>query len=115
MALGFQDQKFFTAVGRSMLARHKTFGPKQLCEMLVILAEMRLVHVDLFTSAAQVICSRVRELRPVDLIRVLRAFTKCNVQHETLCHAISTDICTRFKDKGAAAAGFRSEDLCEVA
>lgn len=115
MALGFADQRFFTAVGRSMLARHKTFAPAQLCALLTILAEMRLVHVDLFTSAAQVICSRVRELRPVDLIRVLRAFTKCNVQHETLCHAISNDICNRFKDKGAQGAAFKCEDLCEVA
>uniref|UniRef100_A0A7S2PSK6 RAP domain-containing protein n=1 Tax=Zooxanthella nutricula TaxID=1333877 RepID=A0A7S2PSK6_9DINO len=114
MSLGHADQRFFVAVGRSALARHKTFGPAQLAALLTILSEMRLVHLDLFTSAAQVTCARVRELRPADVMRVLRAFAKCNVQHETLCHAISTDIITRFKDKGSQS-GFSIEYLCEVA
>mmetsp|Transcript_1738 Transcript_1738/g.4371 ORF Transcript_1738/g.4371 Transcript_1738/m.4371 type:complete len:644 (+) Transcript_1738:1-1932(+) len=114
LCLGFSDQKFFTAVSRSVVARHKTFGLSQLTALLAVLAEMRLVQVDLFTSAAQVVCSRMRELRPAEILRLLRAFAKCNVQHETLCHAISLDILGRFKD-GGANAGFRVEDLCEVA
>lgn len=114
MCLGFADKKFFVVLGRSVVARHKTFGLVQLTALLSILAEMRLVHVDLFTSAAQVICPRVRELRPVDVMRVLRSFAKCNVQHETLCHAFSVDVVGRFKDKGPNA-GFTVEDLCEIA
>jgi hypothetical protein len=114
MCLGFADKKFFVVLGRSVVARHKTFGLAQLTTLLSILSEMRLVHVDLFTSAAQVICPRVRELRPIDIMRVLRSFAKCNVQHETLCHAFSMDIVNRFKDKGSSA-GFTVEDLCEVA
>eukprot|EP00443_Scrippsiella_acuminata_P049608 CAMPEP_0115374312 /NCGR_PEP_ID=MMETSP0271-20121206/1891_1 /TAXON_ID=71861 /ORGANISM="Scrippsiella trochoidea, Strain CCMP3099" /LENGTH=1030 /DNA_ID=CAMNT_0002797359 /DNA_START=21 /DNA_END=3113 /DNA_ORIENTATION=+ len=114
MCLGFADKKFFVVLGRSVVARHKTFGLVQLSALLTILSEMRLVHVDLFTSAAQVICPRVRELRPVDIMRVLRSFAKCNVQHETLCHAFSVDIIGRFKDKGPNA-GFTVEDLCEIA
>merc|ERR1711992_426517 len=61
MSLGFAEYKFFTAVGRSALARHKTFAPVQLCGLLTILSEMRFVHVDLFNAAAQVITVRVRE------------------------------------------------------
>jgi len=97
-----------------VLARHRTFGAAPLAALLTILSEMRLVHADLFASAAQVLCTKVRELRASDILRVLRAFSKCNVQHETLCHAVSTDILTRFREKGSSA-GFSTEQLCEVA
>ncbi|CAE8618451.1 unnamed protein product, partial [Polarella glacialis] len=72
VSLGCNDQKFFVAVGRSALARHKTFGPKELTALLTILSEARLVHSDLFTSSASVIATRVRELRAVDILRAAR-------------------------------------------
>lgn len=114
MALGFVDYKFFTAVGRSALARHKTFGPSQLAALLGIMAEMRYVHVDLFNASAQVMFARIREIRVLDIIRVLRSFAKCSVPHEALCQATGDEIVRRYEEKGAAA-GFRCEDLCEIA
>ena len=67
---------------KSVEARHKTFGPKELASLLTILSEVRLVHVDLFTSAAQAIAPRVRELRPAELMRCTRALSRCGVKNE---------------------------------
>ncbi|CAK0812241.1 unnamed protein product, partial [Prorocentrum cordatum] len=89
-SLGAVEHKFFVLVGRSALARHRTFPPGQLAAFLTILSEMRLVHNDLFVASAQTIVTRSRELRPVEMLRVLRAF-----------------------DRGANA-GFKVEDLCEI-
>lgn len=114
MSLGFVEHKFFTGVGRSALARHKTFGPTQLAALLTILSEMRLVHVDLFNASSQVISMRVRELRPLDILRTLRAFAKCSMPNDLLCQAIGDEVTNRYKDKGANC-GFRCEDICEIA
>lgn len=113
-SLGHADNKFFTAIGRSALARHKTFGSVQLCTLLGLLAEMRLVHVDLCSAAAQVIIPRTRELRPVDVLRLLRAFAKCSVPHETLCISLGNEVASRVKDRGLGA-GFKCEELVEIA
>lgn len=91
-SVGFQEHKFFASVGRAALARHSSFAPVQLTALLAILSEMRLVHTDLFNAAATFLSSRTKaarvfkslqtkswkELRPVDIIRVLRSFAKCN-------------------------------------
>jgi len=114
MSLGFVEHKFFTGVGRSALARHKTFGPTQLAALLTILSEMRLVHVDLFNASSQVISMRVRELRSLDMLRTLRAFAKCSMPNDLLCQAIGDEVTNRYKDKGANC-GFRCEDICEIA
>mmetsp|Transcript_86215 Transcript_86215/g.279082 ORF Transcript_86215/g.279082 Transcript_86215/m.279082 type:complete len:1016 (+) Transcript_86215:69-3116(+) len=113
MSLGSVEHRFFTGVGRSALARHKTFGPVQLSSLLAILSEMRFVHVDLFNASAQVIATRVRELRPADMLRALRAFAKCSLPSEVLCQAMGDEVMNRYRDKGAQA-GFRCEDFCEI-
>jgi hypothetical protein len=112
-SLGSLEHKFFVLVGRSALARHRTFPPGQLAAFLTILSEMRLVHNDLFVASAQAIVTRSRELRPVEMLRVLRAFAKCGVQSDALCQAMGEEVATRFKDRGANA-GFKVEDLCEI-
>jgi len=114
LSLGFVEYKFFTGVGRSALARHKTFGPVQLSVLLTILSEMRLVHVDLFNASAQVIITRVRELRPIDILRVLRAFAKCSMPSELLCQVIGDEVCSRCTKDKASNGGFKVEDLCEM-
>merc|ERR1712060_381395 len=57
--------------------------------------------------------TRVRELRAVDIIRVLRSFAKCGVQNPSLCKALSDEVVGRSRDKSAVA--FKAEDLCEIA
>lgn len=95
---------------KSVEARHKTFGPKELASLLTILSEVRLVHVDLFTSAAQAIAPRVRELRPAELMRCTRALSRCGVKNEAFCQAVGDDICGRWSKQ----AGLRCEDLVEL-
>jgi len=72
------------------------------------------VHGDLFSAAANFLSTRAKELRPVDVMRVLRSFAKCNVQHQPLCQAIGDEISGRIREKGTSS-GFKVEDLCEVA
>lgn len=110
VSLGCSDHKFFVSVGKSAQARHKTFGPKELASLLTILSEVRLVHVDLFTSAAQAIAPRVRELRPAELMRCTRALSRCGVKNEAFCQAVGDDICGRWSKQ----AGLRCEDLVEL-
>lgn len=114
LSLGFVEYKFFTGVGRSALARHKTFGPVQLSVLLTILSEMRLVHVDLFNASAQVIITRARELRPVDILRVLRAFAKCSMPSDLLCQVVGDEVVSRCNKDKTSNGGFRVEDLCEM-
>lgn len=104
------EHKFFASVGRAALARHSSFAPVQLTALLAILSEMRLVHTDLFNAAATFLSSRTKELRPVDIIRVLRSFAKCNVQHQGLCRAVGEEVVARIR----GGVNFRPEDLCEI-
>jgi hypothetical protein len=113
VSVGFSEHRFFASVGRAALARHTSFAPVQLTALLAILSEMRLVHVDLFNAAAVFLSSRAKELRPVDIIRVLRSYAKCNVQHQGLCRSIGDEVVHRVKDKGYNVA-FKAEDLCEI-
>lgn len=75
-----------------------------------------MTHLDLFNAAAQFIVSRTRELRKVDLLRLARAFAKCNIRCDPLCQAIGQEMLARFKVpvKGDAADKVRVEDLCEL-
>merc|ERR1712113_593890 len=84
-----------------------------LTALLAILSEMRLVHVDLFNAAASFLSARAKELRPVDIIRVLRSYAKCNVQHQGLSRAIADEVVSRVKEKGYNTA-FKCEELCEI-
>jgi len=96
-------------------ARHKTFAPKELGSLLTILSEVRLVHVDLFTSAAQAIAPRVRELRPAEIMRCTRALSRCGVKNEAFCQAVGDDIVGRWsKSQPTSHSGFRCEDLVEA-
>jgi len=112
VSVGFSDHKFFASVGRAALARHGSFAPVQLTALLAILSEMRLVHVDLFNAAAQFLSTRAKELRPVDVMRVLRSFAKCAVQHEVLCRVMGDEVVSRARDRSVF---FKVEDLCEIA
>mmetsp|Transcript_59578 Transcript_59578/g.133938 ORF Transcript_59578/g.133938 Transcript_59578/m.133938 type:complete len:935 (-) Transcript_59578:50-2854(-) len=112
VSVGFADNKFFAAVGRAALARHGSFAPVQLTALLAILSEMRLVHIDLFNAAAQFLSTRVKELRPVDVMRVLRSFAKCSVQHEQLCRVMGDEVVLRSQDRSTFS--FKCEDLCEL-
>jgi len=114
VSVGFSEHRFFASVGRAALARHSSFAPVQLTAMLAILSEMRLVHTDLFTAAASFLATRSTELRPVDIVRVMRSFAKCNVQNQSLCRAMSDEILSRMAQKGLSACGFSAEDLCEI-
>jgi len=111
VSLGCSDHKFFVSVGKSAQARHKTFGPKELTALLMILSEVRLVHVDLFTSAASAISSRVRELRPVEIMRSTRALARCSVKSEAFCQAVGDDVVARWSKSNS---GFRPEDLVDL-
>lgn len=113
VALGGAEHRFFTAVGRSAHARHKIFGPSQLASLLTILAEMRVVHNELFNAAGQALSTRVKEMRPVDILRAMRAFARCNARCDVLCQAIGDDVVRRFAEKGTNT-GLRVEDLCEI-
>ena len=96
-------------------ARHKTFAPRELGSLLTILSEVRLVHVDLFTSAAQAIAPRVRELRPAEIMRCTRALSRCGVKNETFCQSVGDDIVGRWsKSQPTNHSGFRCEDLVEA-
>lgn len=110
MSVGFSEHRFFASVGRAALARHSSFAPVQLTALLAILSEMRFVHTDLFNAAAAFLSSRAKELRPVDIIRVLRSFSKCNVQHQGLCKVLADEVVARCQEKS----GFKAEDLCEI-
>lgn len=115
VSLGCSDHKFFVSVGKSAQARHKTFAPKELGSLLTILSEVRLVHVDLFTSAAQAIAPRVRELRPAEIMRCTRALSRCGVKNEAFCQAVGDDIVGRWsKSQPTSHSGFRCEDLVEA-
>jgi len=112
VSVGFAEHKFFASVGRAALARHSSFAPVQLTALLAILSEMRLVHVDLFNASAQFLSMRAKELRPVDVIRVLRSFSKCSVHHHGMCRAIGDEVVHRIRTKSS---NFKVEDLCEIA
>lgn len=112
VSVGFSEHKFFASVGRAALARHTSFAPVQLTALLAILSEMRLVHVDLFNASAQFLSTRAKELRPVDVIRVLRSFAKCSVHHHGMCKAIGDEVVLRIRMKTG---NFKCEDLCEIA
>mmetsp|Transcript_6422 Transcript_6422/g.11822 ORF Transcript_6422/g.11822 Transcript_6422/m.11822 type:complete len:1115 (+) Transcript_6422:174-3518(+) len=112
VSVGFSEHKFFASVGRAALARHTSFAPVQLTALLAILSEMRLVHVDLFNASAQFLSTRAKELRPVDVIRVLRSFAKCSVHHHVMCRAIGDEVVMRIRMKSG---NFKVEDLCEIA
>lgn len=112
VSVGFSEHKFFASVGRAALARHSSFAPVQLTALLAILSEMRLVHVDLFNASAQFLSMRAKELRPVDVIRVLRSFSKCSVHHHGMCRAIGDEVVLRIRMKTS---NFKVEDLCEIA
>lgn len=112
VSVGFAEHKFFCSVGRAALARHSSFAPVQLTALLAILSEMRLVHVDLFNASAQFLSQRAKELRPVDVIRVLRSFSKCNVHHHGMCKAIGDEVVARIRAKAST---FKVEELCEIA
>jgi len=112
VSVGFNEHKFFASVGRAALARHSSFAPVQLTALLAILSEMRLVHVDLFNASAQFLSMRAKELRPVDVIRVLRSFSKCSVHHHGMCRAIGDEVVLRIRMKSS---NFKVEDLCEIA
>eukprot|EP00438_Fugacium_kawagutii_P010450 Skav231144 [mRNA] locus=scaffold2333:148666:176262:+ [translate_table: standard] len=115
VSLGCSDHKFFVSVGKSAQARHKTFAPKELGSLLTILSEVRLVHVDLFTSAAQAIAPRVRELRAAEIMRCTRALSRCGVKNEAFCQAVGDDIVGRWsKSQPTSHSGFRCEDLVEA-
>eukprot|EP00747_Dinoflagellata_sp_TGD_P194031 gnl/TRDRNA2_/TRDRNA2_60964_c1_seq1.p1 gnl/TRDRNA2_/TRDRNA2_60964_c1~~gnl/TRDRNA2_/TRDRNA2_60964_c1_seq1.p1 ORF type:complete len:331 (+),score=57.30 gnl/TRDRNA2_/TRDRNA2_60964_c1_seq1:93-995(+) len=95
-----------------------------LSALLMMLSEVYVVHVDLFQAAAQLITSHTHEMRPLDMLRLLRSFTKCNQRHEPVCQAIGTEVVNRVgqhlaKHRGGAAplsaSGFRVEDLVEIA
>jgi hypothetical protein len=111
VSVGFSEHKFFASVGRAALARHSSFAPVQLTALLAILSEMRLVHVDLFNASAQFLSTRAKELRPVDVIRVLRSFSKCSVHHHGMCRAIGDEVVLRIRTKSS---NFKVEDLCEI-
>mmetsp|Transcript_57395 Transcript_57395/g.124176 ORF Transcript_57395/g.124176 Transcript_57395/m.124176 type:complete len:919 (-) Transcript_57395:104-2860(-) len=114
VSVGFSEHKFFASVGRAALARHSSFAPVQLTALLAILSEMRLVHVDLFNAAAVFLATRSKELRPVDIIRVLRSYSKCSVQNQGLCKAMGDEVVYRVREQGYNTA-FKAEDLCEIA
>lgn len=111
VSVGFSEHKFFASVGRAALARHSSFAPVQLTALLAILSEMRLVHVDLFNASAQFLSTRAKELRPVDVIRVLRSFSKCGVHNHGMCRAIGDEVVLRVRMKSST---FKVEDLCEI-
>ena len=73
---------------------------------------MRLVHVDLFSSAAAAIAPRVRELRPAELMRCTRALARCGVKNEAFCQAVADDICGRWSKQ--IGKDLRCEDLVEL-
>jgi len=100
-------------VGRAVLARHQSFAPVQLTAFLAILSEMRLVRIDLFNAAANWLSRKASELRPVDVMRVLRSFCRCNVQNDTLCRALGNEVIERNREHGSGS-GFKIEDLCEI-
>lgn len=112
VSVGFSDHKFFASVGRAALARHSSFAPVQLTALLAILSEMRLMQTDLFNAAAAFLSTRAKDLRPVDITRVLRSFAKCGVQHQGLCKGLGDEVCHRYRDKSAAQ--FKAEDLVEI-
>jgi len=114
ISAGYSELRFFAQVGRAALARHSSFGPIQLTALLSLLSEVRLTHLDLFNAAAQFIVGRTKELRKVDLLRVARAFAKCNIRCDPLCQAIGNEVVARFKTPVQKEA-FKVEDLCEVA
>lgn len=113
VALGGSEHRLFTAVGRSALARHKTFAPGQLAALLAILSEMQVVHTEFFNAAAAVLSTRARELRPAELLRALRALTRCGVRSEAFGQAVAEEAVARCQDRGANA-GLRCEDLVEI-
>lgn len=78
-----------------------------------ILSEVRLVHSDVFTSAASAIAPRVRELRPAEVMRCTRAMSRCGVKHDSFCQSIGDDVVGRWS-KGQSHSGFRCEDLVEL-
>ena len=80
VSVGFLEFKLFASVGRAALARRGSFGPTQLTALLTLLSEMFLVHLDLFLAAGHFLATHTKELRPVDVTRVQRAFAKCNVR-----------------------------------
>ena len=55
-------------------------GPRSSQLFLTLLSEMFLVHLDLFLAAGHFLATHTKELRPVDVTQVLRAFAKCNVR-----------------------------------
>jgi len=114
VSVGFSEHKFFASVGRAALARHTSFAPVQLTALLAILSEMRLVHIDLFNAAAAFLSTRAKELRSVDVMRVLRSFGKCCVQHQGLCRTLGDEVIWRVKHRDANS-NFKCEDLCEIA
>lgn len=111
VSVGFSEHKFFASVGRAALARHSSFAPVQLTALLAILSEMRLVHVDLFNASAQFLSMRAKELRPVDVIRVLRSFSKCSVHHHGMCKAIGDEVVMRVRMKTS---NFKVEEIVEI-
>mmetsp|Transcript_56508 Transcript_56508/g.89738 ORF Transcript_56508/g.89738 Transcript_56508/m.89738 type:complete len:1029 (+) Transcript_56508:118-3204(+) len=112
VSVGFSEHRFFASVGRAALARHSSFAPVQLTALLAILSEMRLVHVDLFNASAQFLSMRAKELRPVDVIRVLRSFSKCSVHHHGMCRAIGDEVVMRVRMKTS---NFKVEEIVEIA
>jgi len=113
MALGHTDHKFLSAVCRACVARHNSFGPGELGKLLMILAELRLVHVDLFQASGQSASHRARELRAGETMRLMRAFAKCNQPHSILAQAIGDHVASRWKAKGIKS-GFKCEELVEL-
>lgn len=111
VSLGCSDHKFFVSVGKSAQARHKTFGPKELTSLLTILSEVRLVHSELFASAASAVAPRVRELRPVEVLRCARSLARCGVKSEAFCQAVGDDVVGRWSKSNS---GFRCEDLVDL-
>merc|ERR1712205_31402 len=65
-------------------------------------------------AAGQAVAARVKEIRPADALRVMRAFAKCNVQHEALCRAVGDHVTGRVQAKGVKG-GFTCEDIVEIA
>jgi len=114
ISCSYSELRFFAQVGRAALARHSSFGPVQLTALLSLLSEVRLTHLDLFNAAAQFTVSRTKELRKVDLLRLARAFAKCNIRCDPLCQAIGNEVVARLKkgDKTENST-FKVEDLCE--
>eukprot|EP00932_Pfiesteria_piscicida_P016989 SRR837773.3892.p1 GENE.SRR837773.3892~~SRR837773.3892.p1 ORF type:complete len:298 (-),score=108.33 SRR837773.3892:179-1006(-) len=73
---------------------------------------MRLMQTDLFNAAAAFLSTRAKDLRPVDITRVLRSFAKCGVEHKGLCKGLADEVCARYRDKSSAT--FKAEDLVEI-